>query len=415
MRAEIISIGDELTTGQRLDTNSQWLAERLLEIGVPVAFHTTVGDQLEDNVRVFAQAIARADIVVATGGLGPTADDLTRQALADLAKVPLVQNDETLAHIAALFARRKRAMPPANIIQAQFPQGSKPIANAHGTAPGIDLTIPRPGQSPARIFAVPGVPAEMKEMWAGSVAPAIREQLGIRKTIAHHRIKCFGVGESDLEMMLPDLIARQRYPLVGITVSQATITLRITAKGESREAAREAMQPTIDTIQKCLGTLIFGQEEDELQHSVLRLLEERGQTLAIVEWGTDGLLSHWLSECDTSGRFKSGLVLANQHGLALLQSFQKLGAAAETPDSDPITFMAREGLKQPGTDFVLAVGPHGSADSATMAPANVIYALAHAQGVVRRETPFAGHPEILRPRLAKQALNLLRLHLLGEV
>ena len=124
MRAEIIAIGDEMTTGQRLDTNSQWLAERLLEIGVPVAFHTTVGDTLADNVLVFRQACERADIVVATGGLGPTADDLTRQALAQLAGVPLVQDDASLEHIKALFARRKREMPPTNLIQAQFPQGA---------------------------------------------------------------------------------------------------------------------------------------------------------------------------------------------------------------------------------------------------------------------------------------------------
>src|SRR3954469_19709689 len=127
MRAEIISIGDELTTGQRLDTNSQWLAERLLEIGVPVAFHTTVGDQLGDNVLVFRQACERADVVVGTGGPGPAADDLTRQALADLAGVPLVQDDASLAHIKALFASRKREMPPTNVVQAMFPQGSRAI------------------------------------------------------------------------------------------------------------------------------------------------------------------------------------------------------------------------------------------------------------------------------------------------
>ena len=137
MRAEIISIGDELTSGQRLDTNSQWLAERLLEIGVPVAFHTTVGDQLADNVLVFRQACERADVVVATGGLGPTADDLTRQALADLAGIPLVQDEASLAHIKALFARRKREMPPATVVQALFPQGSQPIFNPNGSAPGI--------------------------------------------------------------------------------------------------------------------------------------------------------------------------------------------------------------------------------------------------------------------------------------
>src|SRR5207248_9574974 len=113
MQAEIISIGDELTSGQRLDTNSQWLAERLLEIGVPVAFHTTVGDRLADNVLVFRQACARADIVVATGGRGPTADDLTRQALADVARMPLAQDDAARAHIKALFGRRMRARPRA--------------------------------------------------------------------------------------------------------------------------------------------------------------------------------------------------------------------------------------------------------------------------------------------------------------
>src|SRR5256885_10935529 len=143
MRAEIISIGDELTTGQRLDTNSQWLAERLLEIGLPVAFHTTVGDQIADNVLIFRQACERADISVATGGLGPTADDLTRQALADLAGVPLVEDGDSLAHIKALFARRKREMPPANVVQAQFPFGSKPIFNPNGSAPGIEMPIRR--------------------------------------------------------------------------------------------------------------------------------------------------------------------------------------------------------------------------------------------------------------------------------
>src|SRR5262245_7193350 len=272
MRAEIISIGDELTTGQRLDTNSQWLAERLLEIGVPVAFHTTVGDQLADNVLVFRQACERADLVVATGGLGPTADDLTRQALADVAGVELVQDDASLAHIKALFARRKREMPASNIIQAQFPQGSRPIFNPNGSAPGIDISIDRAVGKPARVFALPGVPAEMKEMWAATVGPAIQEHIGVKKVIAHYRIKCFGVGESDLEAMLPDIIARNRYPLVGITVSQATITLRVTAEGETPAAAREAMQPTIETIHQCLGDLIFGYEEDELEDAVIRLL-----------------------------------------------------------------------------------------------------------------------------------------------
>ncbi len=391
MQAEIISIGDELTTGQRLDTNSQWLAQRLLEIGVPVAFHTTVGDRLADNVLVFRQACERADIVVATGGLGPTADDLTRQALANLAGVPLVQDDASLAHIKALFARRKREMPPNNLIQAQFPQGSKPIHNPNGSAPGIDIAIPRAVGKPARIFALPGVPAEMTEMWTATVGPAIQDLLGVRKVIAHHRIKCFGVGESDLEAMLPDLIARDRYPLVGITVHQATITLRITAEGDTAASARGAMQPTIDTIKECLGDLIFGEEDDELQHAVVRLLRERKQTLAVHEWGTCGLVSSWLAETEADDVFRAGTLMAGK--LNWDESF--IPSVTEA-------------------DYVLNIGPRPPSDSPTSSPGNILISLTHQSQIIRKEFPYSGHPDILRPRAAKQALNLLRLHLLAK-
>ncbi|MCI0360458.1 MAG: CinA family nicotinamide mononucleotide deamidase-related protein [Planctomycetaceae bacterium] len=389
MRAEIISIGDELTTGQRLDTNSQWLSERLLEIGVEVAFHTTVGDNVADNVLAFRQAVERADVILATGGLGPTADDLTRQAIAEVAGVQLVQDEASLAHIKALFARRKREMPPANLVQALFPQGSRPLPNPHGTAPGIDCSIARRDRGPARIFALPGVPAEMQEMWAASVGPAIQELLGQRRVIAHHRIKCFGVGESDLEAMLPDLIARQRYPLVGITVHQATITLRITAAAQTPELARAAMQPTIDTIHRCLGVLVFGEEDDELEDVVIRMLRERHLTLAVREWGTCGLVAHWLASARSAGVFQCASVFPGQQGWDDLAQ------------------------RQPGdADYLLCIGPSPQPDSPTSAPGNLKIILAHAAGVMEKEFPFAGHPEILRPRAAKLALNLLRLHLL---
>jgi nicotinamide-nucleotide amidase len=391
MRAEIIAIGDELTSGQRLDTNSQWLAQRLLEIGVSVAFHTTVGDTLADNVLVFRQAAERADVVVVTGGLGPTADDLTRQALAEVAGVPLVQDDASLAHIRALFARRKREMPPANVVQARFPEGSRPIFNPNGSAPGIDVKLPRPGGRFARVFALPGVPAEMQEMWAASVAPAIQALVGSEKTIAHYRIKCFGVGESDLEAMLPDLIARQRYPLVGITVHQATITLRITAEGETPATALAAMQPTIDTIHECLGDLIFGYEDDELQDVVVRLLRERKKRLVVTEWGTCGLISQWLAETEAADVFRFGNVVA------------------ET--THWIDWNVRALY---GHDYELTVGPSPEAHPSLNEPGSLAFILVHGSNVIRRDISFAGHPDIVRPRAAKQALNLLRLHLLGK-
>ena len=415
MRAEIISIGDELTSGQRLDTNSQWLAERLGELGVTVLFHTTVADDLAANVLVFRQACERAELVVATGGLGPTADDLTRQALAEMGGVELVQDDESLAHIRSLFARRKRDMPPANVIQAMFPRGSRAIFNPHGSAPGIDMEVARGGSGAARIFALPGVPAEMKEMWSATVGPEVQKMQkarGTRKVIVHHRLKCFGVGESDLEAMLPDLIRRGRSPSVGITVSKATITLRITAEGENAEAARAAMQPTIETIHQSLGDLVYGQEEDELAHVVIRMLQERNLTLATSEWGTGGLIAQWLSECDPEGNvFIGGEVLRDLH-VAHCRGVPPDPSAGKN-SADYAAAMASAARVGSEANLAISVGPFPQADSATTSPGEVYFAIATSAGTLVRSSPFAGHPEILKPRAAKQVLNFLRLHLLG--
>lgn len=311
MRAEIIALGDELTSGQRLDTNSQWLSQQLGDLGLKTLFHTTAGDDLEAGTEVFRQAIQRADVILSTGGLGPTADDLTRECLARTCGVELVCNEAVLEHIRALFARRGRPMPERNVVQAMLPRGARAIANPHGTAPGIDIEVLRAGRTPARIFALPGVPAEMREMWAASVQPALAALAGAdRRVIRHRSIHCFGAGESAIEAMLPDLIRRGRVPAVGITASQATITLRISAEGPSPEACQAAMRPTADTIYQCLGNLIFGEDGETLQDAVIRILVQRHKTLATVECGSGGTLAAWLSAADPERlAYRGGVVL----------------------------------------------------------------------------------------------------------
>src|SRR5262245_41443416 len=356
MRAEIISIGDELTSGQRLDTNSQWLSERLNELGVAVAFHTTVGDNLQDNIAVFRTAIGRADVVVATGGLGPTADDLTRDAIAMTVGIELVQDDAALEHIRKLFARRGRPMPERNLLQAQFPRGSRVVPNPHGTAPGIDLTVSRECCPPCRVFALPGVPAEMFAMWHATVAPAIQAAKPAKRVIRHRRIKCFGVGESDLEAMLPDMIRRQREPLVGITVSGATITLRITASGPNEAAVAKEMEPTVRQIYEILGALVFGEEEDELEHAVVGLLQARSETLAVAEWATDGLVSQWLAEVAPGSHcFRGGIIMRDAATTeSLLRIRVPSGTEAEPATASQVARAAREKF---GADWGLAT-PH---------------------------------------------------------
>ena len=227
MIAEVVAIGDELTSGQRLDTNSQWLSQQLGDLGIQTLYHSTVGDDLDANARVFREAAERADLVISTGGLGPTADDLTRVAIARCFDRPLEFHAEVLETIRELFRRRGREMPERNRVQAEFPQGSTVVDNPQGSAPGFWLTLARPTLGDCHLVALPGVPAEMKEMWHQSLAPRLTQLLGAdRQIIAHKTIHCFGAGESDVEQMLPDIVRRGRIPSVGITASRATITLR---------------------------------------------------------------------------------------------------------------------------------------------------------------------------------------------
>ncbi len=422
MRGEVIAIGDELVTGQRLDTNSRWLSERLCELGVRPLYHTTVGDDLAANVAVFRQATRRADIVVATGGLGPTADDLTRDAVAAMAGLELVLDEEQLRAIEAMFARRGRPMPERNRAQALFPSGSRPIANPNGTAPGIRLELPREGEPPCRLFCLPGVPAEMFEMWDATVAPAIAAAMPERRVISHRRIRCYGVGESHLEAMLPDLIARQREPIVGITVSQATITLRITASGATIEECRRAMEPTAATIYETLGTIVFGEEEDELEHAVARLLGERRLTLATAEWGSAGRIANWLGDVTAArGTYLGGVVVANAEaadrtlGLAAGrdESIAELAGKHGATSRQVAEALAVACRLRFGSEVALATSavPDGEAET-NSGPPTFHIAIAHADGVMAKAATYAGHPDILKDRGGKDALNLLRLWLL---
>ena len=385
MNAEILAIGDEITGGQLLDTNSQWLSQRLGEVGIRVLYHSTVGDELQPCVDVFRRAIQRAEVVISTGGLGPTADDLTRQSLAAATDRPLVMSLEALEHIRQLFARRKREMPASNELQAYFPEASRIVPNPNGTAPGIDLEILRPNRPSCRFFALPGVPAEMREMWDGYLLAALRG-LGGDRIILRRNLKCFGVGESQLESLMPDLIRRDRVPRVGINASRATIILRIVAEGSNAAECRAQIEPTVAEIHRHLGALVYGEGDDELQDVVARLLIERRQTLATAEIATSGLVAQWLAKA--SGKeaklcgYRGGLVAADEPAMKQLLplGWEYSSQGAE----ESVRGMAVACRQQFHTDLGLAIGalPPAS-DSHVGAPgeaAHVHFALASEAG-----------------------------------
>jgi nicotinamide-nucleotide amidase len=363
---------------------------------------------------VFRQAIARSDVVLVTGGLGPTADDLTRDALADATARRLVLHPEAREHIRRLFARRNRPMPEQNERQALFPEGSRMIANAHGTAPGIDLNVPRAGAVACRVICLPGVPAEMRELGFDAVAGLLRAAGAGGRVIRHRRIKCFGAGESQIEAMLPDLIRRGRWPRVGINASQTTIILRITADGANEAECLAAMAPTVETIRQCLGDLVFGEEDDELEHAVVRLLDQKARTLATAEWGTAGTVVQWLGSADRDGRcYLGGIVVRSATSLP-----GTLGLSPERVE-DPslprealVQAMASAVRHQYRTDYGLAVGPFPRFDPEAPTPDRVFVGLACPGGVSVRPIAFAGHPATLTAYCAKHALDWVRRELL---
>ena len=415
MQAEIIAIGDEITSGQLLDTNTQWLSLRLEELGIRVLYHTTVGDQLDAITDVFRRAIDRADVIITTGGLGPTADDLTREAIAGATERQLFMNEEALAHIRSIFARRSRPMPHKNEVQGLLPEGGTMIHNPHGTAPGVDIAISRNGRSDSHLYALPGVPAEMREMWFGTLEATIRKIGGGRRIVRHRKIKCFGVGESQVEEMLPDLIRRGRDPRVGINASKTTIILRITAEGATEEECYSTMEPTVATIRECLGNLVFGEGDDELQHAVCRLLEAKEKTLATAEWGTGGLVADWLNEVSEATRVYVGGVLVScpkavQRTLGVApELFEQHGETSEQV-AETMAIACRERF---GANYGLSVGAFPEADPQAESPAPFFVALATPDGVAVKQFPYAAHPAILKNLCAKRALDLLRLTLLG--
>lgn len=410
MIAEVVSIGSELTSGQSLDTNCQWLSRRLEEAGIPVGFHTTVADDLEANIDVFQHALRRSELVVSTGGLGPTADDLTRDALARVAGVELVLDPDSLAFIQMLFESRGRQMPERNRVQAMFPSGATVIPNPRGTAPGIWLEV-----AGRLVVALPGVPREMFGMFEEWVLPRLAERFGGGRAIVHRVLRCFGAGESQIEEKLGDLTRRGRHPEVGITASNATISLRVTAKAATPEEARRLIEPDVARIRQTLGELVFGEGDEELQHAVAKALADTRKTLATAESCTGGLVGHLLTEVPgISAHYLGGVVCySNEAKMRFLGVPEELLLRHGAVSPEVAQAMARGCRNRFGADVAVAVtgiaGPGGGTEDK---PVGLVYVcLEHAGGQKLVRFHWGLDRTFTKIGSAKTALNLVRLHL----
>lgn len=419
MQAVILSIGDELVLGQTVDTNSAWLSARLAERGIGTAYHQTIADDraiIADAIRLAAE---RARLVLITGGLGPTDDDLTRQALADALGEPLEIDPPSLAHLDRFFRQRGREMPPGNRMQAMRPRTTTTIENLEGTAPGIHAQLGR-----AMIYVMPGVPREMVAMYTRTIEPEITPFAGDRHVILTTRINTFGAGESNIAEQLGDLMDRQRNPKVGTTVTDGIVAIRIRSEFPDREQAQAKLDDTLAEVESRLGPVAFGRDDQTLQDAVVRLLTHHGQMLVSAESCTGGLIGQMITDvAGSSAAYAGGWITysnaAKHTQLEVpIELLQTHGAVSEPV----VRSMARGALvRSEHAQLSIAVtgiaGPGGGTDEKPVGTVWIALGWRREAGCIDTEArllQLPGSRDAVRDRAAKCALQLLRLHLLGE-
>ena len=415
MNAVILSIGDELVLGQNVDTNSAWLSAGLAGYGVMTLYHQTVADDLDATVRAVQQAAAAAELVVITGGLGPTADDLTREALARVLGTSLEVHEPSLKRIQQFFQKIGRSMAVTNEVQALCPRGAEMLDNHWGTAPGLKVRIGR-----ALVFAFPGVPREMTAMFAAYVAPAVTGRTG--RVILTEALRTFGAGESTVAEQLGDLMRRDRNPTVGTTASGGIITVRIRSDFPAAAAARQALDETTADAERRLGRLVYGRGEITLPAAVGRLLLERRKTVATVESCTGGMVAALLTDVAGSSEYMVGgwVAYANEMKTTQVGVPGELIAAHGAVSELVARAMAEGGLARSGADYALALtgiaGPGGGSPEKPVGTVWIALSRRAPAGPVTtaEDYCFPGERDAVRDRAAKFALNLLRLELVAS-
>jgi nicotinamide-nucleotide amidase len=420
-RAAIVSIGDELVLGQNLDTNSRWLSDRLMQLGITTVEHVTVGDDLDDTAQAFSRLAGRASLIVSTGGLGPTLDDLTRQALAKLMGEELVMDHASLEAIRARFEARGRTMGDAQKIQACRPASARMIANAWGTAPGLRATITS-GDARADVFCLPGPPGEMKPMFETHVVPLLRTDPA--RVVLTRFVHLTGIGEGDAGVKLGELMDRARVPLVGITVSGGLLTCRVRYDGTGpREQGERLVEETVGAIRGRLGDYIYAERDDTLGAAILRDMRNQHRTLATVESCTAGMLGATVTEVAGSSEVYLGGFQTYSNDLkerlvgVHADDLRTHGAVSEAV----ARAMALGGLDRTGATNALAItgvaGPGGGTDTKPVGTFFVAHAWGSPGAEVRTDVRrfFApGSRDEVRRRATLAAMQMLRLSLVRD-
>ena len=358
MKAELIAIGTEILLGTTINSNAAMISALLSEMGIDVYWESVVGDNMERAAEAVRKAAERADIIITTGGLGPTCDDITKEAVAEAFGVGLEENREEKEWLIELFKARGSELTENNYSQIMLPEGSKPIRNSRGTAPGC--WFEKDGKI---VLMLPGPPHELEAMLNESVRGMLMKLSG--GIIVSHKLNLFGISESLMELKLRDYMRELNNPTLAPYAAKGECTLRVTAKAESAEEAEKMMEPVIDRVKKTFGNFIYGMDYDGLEQMVIEQLIEKKLTLACAESCTGGLLSKRLSDIPGASKAFLGSVISytNEVKNKLLgipnNLIEEKGAVSE----EVAAFMAMNVRELMGSDFGIGItglaGPEG--------------------------------------------------------
>jgi len=409
--AEIVAIGSELLLGQIVDTNSTWMAQRLTALGVNLFYKSVVGDNPDRMKEVLTRALERSDVVITSGGLGPTQDDLTREVVAAVTGRKLVLNPHFLEQIERRFRTRGFIMTPNNERQAYMPEGAIPVDNPNGTAPSFIVEDPR-----GSIFVLPGVPFELKWLFDNEVAPYLRRKFSLSEIITYRVVKVAELGESRVDDLMGHLIASSRNPTVGVLAHPGQVDIRIAAKAATKEAALALIAPVEAEVRQLIGKHVFAVDEETVENAVGKLLREKQKTIAVCEDLTGGMVADRLQEADAD-RFAEGIISNGQTSLRRLLAFARQPDRIEELWSEPQALaseLAWAVRAQAGSDLGLAVYsiPDLTDRSENLARGQTFISITDGKGFKNRVYNMAGRGRPDRTRMSFNALALVRLALL---
>lgn len=410
MIVEIVSIGTELLMGQIANTDAQFISGRLPDIGIYVNYHTVVGDNRQRIIECVQTALKRADVVITTGGLGPTKDDITRETISEIVGKPLVCDPQCILDIEAFFKSHDRVMTPNNKKQACFPEGAVIVKNANGTAPGCIVE-----HENKTIIMLPGPPNELRPMFVDSIMPYLAQKGGQKLKSVYLRI--FGIGESAMEDCIEDLVVKQDNPTIAPYASVGQVTLRITARYSKEGEAERLMQPVIEEIKKRLGDKIYSTENEELYQVACDLLMKSKTTISLAESCTGGLVSAALTDYPgISEIYKGGVnAYSNEMKMDLLgvskETLKSYGAVSEQCARE----MAQGVLNLTKSDIALSVtGIAGPGGGSVEKPVGLVYiALATKQQCWVNKMNLWGERSRIRTNAVLHTLDMIRRYLSG--